>query len=109
MSNIEQARRALLQRVLEEEGKASLSDRRGAFDNRGLPEPLSQLVAKVAGDASDIADEEIDRVRQSGLNEDQIFEIVVCAAIGQASRQYDLAKAALETARRIEDATEDSR
>ena len=100
MSNIEQAREALLRRVLEGEGKASLSDRRGAFENSGLAEPLSQLVAKVARNAPDISDEEINRIRQSGFNEDQIFEIVVCAAIGQASRQYDAAKAALEAARR---------
>jgi hypothetical protein len=34
----------------------------------------------------------------SGLSEDQIFEIVVCAAVGQATRQYDTAFAALEAA-----------
>ena len=100
MANIEQARRALLRRVLEGEGKASLSDRRAAFDNSGFVEPLSHLVDKVARNAPGIADEEINRVRQSGSSEDQIFEIVVCAAIGQASRQYDVAKAALEAARR---------
>jgi hypothetical protein len=36
--------------------------------------------------------------RVSGLSEDQVFEIVVCAAIGQATRQYDTALAALEAA-----------
>ncbi len=100
MANIEQARRALLRRVLEGEGKASLSDRRAAFDNRGFTEPMSKLVDKVARNAAGITDEEINRVRQTGSSEDQIFEIVVCAAIGQASRQYDVAKVALEAARR---------
>ena len=100
MSNIEQGRRALLRRVLEGEGKASLSDRRAAFDNSGLVEPLRQLLDKVARNAPGITDEEIERVRQSGSSEDQIFEMVVCAAIGQASRQYDVAKAALDAARR---------
>jgi len=37
-------------------------------------------------------------VTASGLSEDQIFEIVVCAAIGQATRQYDTALAALAAA-----------
>ena len=32
--------------------------------------------------------------------EDQIFELVVCAAIGQATRQYDSALAALDAATR---------
>lgn len=100
MSNIEQARRALLRRVLEEEGKASLSDRRAAFDNSGLAGPLSQLVDKVARNPPGIADEEIIQVQQSGSSEDEIFEIIVCAAIGQACRQYDVARAALDAARR---------
>jgi hypothetical protein len=100
MADIEQSRSALLRRVLDGEGKASPSERRGAFNNSGLIEPLRELVAKVAGSARSVDEEDIRRARQSGLNEDQIFEIVVCAAIGQATRQYDLAIAALKTARR---------
>jgi hypothetical protein len=41
-------------------------------------------------------------VKASGLSEDQIFEIVVCAAIGQAVRQHDTALAALEAATKKE-------
>ena len=99
MSNIERARQALLRRVLEGDGKASLVDRRAAFNNSALAESLRRLVNKVAVNPRAIAEEDINRARQSGLSEDQIFEIVVSAAIGQASRQYDLAKAALEKAR----------
>jgi hypothetical protein len=99
MSNIERARQALLRRVLEGDGKASLADRRAAFNNSALAEPVRRLVNKVAGNPRGIAEEDINRATQSGLSEDQIFEIVVCAAIGQASRQYDSAKAAFETAR----------
>jgi hypothetical protein len=36
------------------------------------------------------------------LSEDQIFEIVVCAAVGQAARQHDTALAALEAAMKKE-------
>ena len=43
-------------------------------------------------------DEDIVATRASGLSEDQIFELVVCAAIGQAARQYDIALVALDTA-----------
>jgi hypothetical protein len=99
MSNIEQARQTLLRRVLEGDGEASLADRRAAFNNGVLVEPVRRLVNKVAGNARMIAEDDINRARQSGMSEDQIFEIVVCAAIGQASRQYDSAKAALEEAR----------
>lgn len=99
MSNIEPARQALLRTVLEGEWKTSLLDRRAAFNNSVLADPVRRLVNKVAGDARGTVEEDINRAGQSGLSEDQIFEIVVCAAIGQASRQYDSAKAALEEAR----------
>ena len=56
------------------------------------------LVDKVARHAYRVADEDITDARASGLSEDQVFEIVVCAAIGQATRQYDRALAALEAA-----------
>jgi hypothetical protein len=39
---------------------------------------------------------DIAAARASGLSEDQIFETVVCAAVGQATRQYDTALAALK-------------
>jgi alkylhydroperoxidase family enzyme len=100
MANIEQARKALLRRVLEGDGTASTLERRCAFNNTDLTEPLRQLVNKVAVNSSAVSDEDIDRARQAGLSENQIFEMVVCAAIGQATRQYEGAKAALESAQR---------
>jgi alkylhydroperoxidase family enzyme len=98
MSDIGQARRALVRRILEGDGKASPSERRAAFNNSGLAEPAATLIDKVARHAYRVTDEDIAAVRASGLSEDQVFEIVVCAAVGQASRQYDTALAALETA-----------
>jgi hypothetical protein len=89
MSDIQQARAALTKRILEGAGNASSSERRAAFNNSGLAEPVSTLVDKVARHAYRVTDEDIHAVRMSaakasGLSEDQIFEIVVCAAIGQA-------------------------
>jgi hypothetical protein len=100
MSNIEQARKALLQRVLEGGGKTSSVERQSAFNNSGLAESIRLLVDKVARAAQTITNEDFERATQSGLSEDQIFEIVACAAIGQANRQYDVARIALETALR---------
>jgi alkylhydroperoxidase/carboxymuconolactone decarboxylase family protein YurZ len=37
-------------------------------------------------------------VKESGLSEDEVFELVVCAAVGQAARQYESALAALAEA-----------
>ena len=98
MSNIAQARRAVVARILEGEGRASHALRRAAFDNAGLVDPLSSLIEKVAKHAYKVTDEDIAAARALGLSEDQIFEIVVCAAVGQATRQYDTALAALEAA-----------
>jgi hypothetical protein len=98
MSDITQARKALIARILEGDGRASHAQRRAAFHNAGLPEPLTTLIDSVAKHAYKVTDEDIAAARASGLSEDQIFEIVVCAAIGQATRQYDAAVAALEAA-----------
>jgi hypothetical protein len=96
MSDIRQTRKALASRILEGNGKASPAERRAAFNNSGLAESLGTLVDKVARHAYRVTDEDIAAVRESGLSEDQVFEIVVCAAIGQATRQYDTALAVLE-------------
>ena len=98
MSNIREARKALVKRILEGSGAASSLDRRAAFDNRDLSGPLGVLVDRVALHANRITDQDINAVREAGLSEDQIFEIVVCAAVGQANRQYDAAIAALDDA-----------
>jgi hypothetical protein len=96
MSDIRQARIALTSRILEGDGQASPSERRAAFNNSGLAEPACALVDKVARHAYRVTDGDITAARTSGLSEDKIFEMVVCAAVGVASRQYDLAFAALE-------------
>ena len=98
MSDIEEARQALVRRILEGPGHASLSERRAAFDNRDLAAPVDELVHKIAAHAYRVTDDDIDRARSAGFSEDKILEIVVCAAVGQASRQHDAALAALEAA-----------
>jgi alkylhydroperoxidase family enzyme len=98
MTDITHLRTVLVARTLEGDGRASHAQRRAAFDDAGLAEPLKTLINKVATRAHTITDEDIVAARASGLGEDQIFELVVCAAIGQATRQYDTALAALVVA-----------
>jgi hypothetical protein len=100
MADIGQMHRALVARILEGDGTASTDLRRAAFENTGLAEPMNTLIDRVARRAHTITDEDVAGVRASGLSEDQIFEIVVCAAVGQATRQYETAIAALEAASR---------
>jgi hypothetical protein len=98
MWDIRRKQKALVRRILEGDGNASQSNRTAAFYNTGLAEPLSTLIDKVAKHAYRVTDEDITAAKVSGLSEDQVFEIVVCAAVGQATRQYEAALAALKDA-----------
>ena len=89
---------AVVTRVLEGDGKASRAERRAAFDDATLTEPLHGLISKVAKHPTQITDDDVAAVKASGLSEDQIFELVGCAAVGQATRQYQNALAALAKA-----------
>jgi hypothetical protein len=98
MVEIAQLHRELVARVLDGKGTAARELRRAAFDNAGLSEPIRTLVEKVANHAYGVTDEDVAAVRAVGLSEDQIFEIVICAAVGQADRQYARALGALASA-----------
>ena len=102
MCDIKQGLKAVVKRILEGDGQSSAAQRRAAFDNAVPDKPLGTLVQKVALRPSTVTDEDIAAVKDAGLSEDQIFELVVCSAIGQAKRQYDAALAALATATRSE-------
>ncbi|HEY5926948.1 MAG TPA: hypothetical protein VIV11_34915 [Kofleriaceae bacterium] len=97
MSNIAQHRKALITRIVDGDGRAEQNLRKAAFEGRG-PEAASGLVDKVTKHAYRVTDEDIAAATSAGLSEDQIFELVVCAAIGQANRQLETALAALEEA-----------
>ena len=102
MANFRQAKQALVQRILEGNGTASHAQRRAAFDNTELEEPLHTLIEKVARHSEMVTDEDFTALRASGLSEDQIFELVVCAAVGQATREYETALLALAAVRKKE-------
>lgn len=98
MSNIRALRAALVARVIDGAGEAQPSQRRAAFALEGLAEPLRSLLAKVAERPHAVSDADVERVRAAGMSEDEVFELVVCAAVGQAVRQHDAALAALAAA-----------
>jgi alkylhydroperoxidase/carboxymuconolactone decarboxylase family protein YurZ len=87
-------REAVVRRVLDGDGKTSAARRRAAFDHA---DP-SQLLDKVTDTAWKVTDADIAAAKTSGLDEDEIFELVACAAIGKATRQLDAALAALDEA-----------
>jgi hypothetical protein len=98
MSNINEARKSLVARILDGAGDAPPAQRRAAFDNAGVTGPLARLVDNVARHAYRVTDDDFAAVRAVGLNEDQIYELVVCAAVGEATRQLETALAAVAAA-----------
>ncbi len=95
MTDIARLRRELVARVLQGSASAPVALRRSAFDNAGLDEPVRTLIAKVVARSYAVTDDDVAAVRAAGLSEDQVFEVVVCAAVGAADRQYTGAMAAL--------------
>jgi hypothetical protein len=98
MSDITRERTALVTRIQEGNGAASREQRRAAFRNDGVEPSLRDLVSKVCERTREITDNEIAAVRAAGFNEDQVFEVCVSAAVGQATRQLESALAALDEA-----------
>jgi hypothetical protein len=58
---------------------------------------LKTVIDKVAKYSNTIENEDINAAKRSGLSEDQIFELLVCGAIGEATRAYDAALRTLES------------
>jgi alkylhydroperoxidase family enzyme len=91
-------RKAAIDRALNGSANASPDERRAAFANDGVPPPMRELIEKVTHHAYKITDDDVASVKARGVSEDEIFELVVCAAYGQATRQLDVARRALAEA-----------
>lgn len=89
-------REQVIARAVDGQGRASNEQRRAAFANAGVaPEAARALIDKVANHAYKVTDEDVAAAKAAGLTEDQVFELVVCAALGAAKRQHEAALAAL--------------
>jgi hypothetical protein len=88
----------LLARLLHGAGQAPAEQRAAAFDGRGAPEPVRELLEKVATRSSEVSDGDFASGRAAGFTDDQLFELVICAAAGEANRQYTAGLAALRQA-----------
>lgn len=90
--------RELVNRILHGRGCAQASQRARAFDHAELPDPLRPLLDKVATESAQVTDADFARAQEAGFTDDQLFELVICAAVGEATRQYEAALAALAEA-----------
>jgi hypothetical protein len=79
----------VLESVLQGPGESDPAVRQAAAQGRGVPSDLQPLVDKIQHHAYKVTDQDIARA-QAKYGDDQMFEIVVSAALG-ASRQRLLA------------------
>ncbi|MFD6160534.1 hypothetical protein ACFWF7_31860 [Nocardia sp. NPDC060256] len=92
------AHRALVDRVLHGRGTATADQRAAAFHNTDVPPPLRTLIDKVVTKPTQLTDADFAAAESAGFSEDQLFEVVVSAAVGRSARLYDAGLAALATA-----------
>jgi hypothetical protein len=90
--------RVLVNRILRGPGRAPAEQRARAFDNAQLPEPLRLLLDKVATKSAQVTDADFATASEAGFTDDQLFELVICAAVGESTRQYEAGLAALAEA-----------
>lgn len=96
--SVNRLRDAAIERALRGPGTASVEARQAAFDNVNVDPRARALIDKVARHAWTVTDSDVASAQAAGLSEDEIFELSVCAAFGQASRQRRAAMACLEAA-----------
>lgn len=92
------AHRVLVDRILHGEGRASAEQRARAFSNDGLSPPLNALIGKVATRPAQVTEADFAAAKAAGCREDELFELVICAAVGQSARLYEAGLAALAEA-----------
>ena len=92
------AHRTLVERILRGPGETTTDQRANAFANAAVDPALDPLLGKVATNPTRITDADFDPARAAGFTEDQLFELVIASAVGESSRVYEAALAALDEA-----------
>ena len=90
-------RDAVLRSVLDGPGETDPSLRYAAAEGVGMPDDLRELVEKVHRHAYKVTDEEIAAL-QAKYADDQLFEIIVSAALGASRQRLSAGLKALEEA-----------
>src|SRR5258705_13178764 len=98
--HIPPAIRRVVDAVLNGKGHMSHELRQAAFDGESaaFPEPLRPYLNKTAKHAYKIVDRDIEALRAAGYDDDQIFEITICSAVGAGFARLERGLAALEQA-----------
>jgi alkylhydroperoxidase family enzyme len=87
----------ILSRVFQGAGETESAIRMAAADGTGVPADLESLVEKIHRHAYMVTDEDVARV-QAKYGDDQMFEIVVSAALGASRNRLLVGLEALDEA-----------
>ena len=90
-------RRTVLETVLRSPGKTDPATRRRTFDATDVPADLRSLIQKIEANAYRITDEDLASLKGT-YTDDQLFEIIVSAALGAAERRLQAGLDALDDA-----------
>ena len=90
-------RNKVLETVLDGPGATEPSVRRAAFDLAGVPADLKSLIEKIERHAYQVTDADLARL-QTKYSDDQLFEIVLAAALGASERRLLAGLEALDDA-----------
>lgn len=72
----------LVEAILDGEGATSVEARRAAFAGHAEDPAVEHYVDVVRRHAYRMTDEDVERLRDAGLDDDTIFELTVAAALG---------------------------
>ena len=102
MAEFDEVRHRVITRAVDGRGVSAPAARKAAFDREPGDPRLAPLLEKVRERAWEITDRDVTAPTDSGVAEDEVFELVVCAALGEAQRQLDAARHALDLAEQAE-------
>ncbi|AHH21024.1 hypothetical protein NONO_c62540 [Nocardia nova SH22a] len=90
---------ALVERIRTGAGSAPAELRDRAFRNSDVPPALHSLIDKVVTRPAEITDADFATAGAAGFDDDQLFELVVAAAVGRSTGMYRAGLAALAEAK----------
>jgi hypothetical protein len=80
------------------DGSSTAEQRAQAFSNDRISPTLPGLIGKVVTSPTLVTEADFTEAKGLGFTEDQLFELVVCAAVGHSTRLYEAGLAALAEA-----------
>ena len=90
-------RNKVIENVLDSDAEAPAAQRRAVFEGKGVPADLQALIDKIEANAYKVTDDDLRRL-QERYTDDELFELIVAAALGASERRLLAGLEALDDA-----------